>query len=211
MDQKIRVLKNSALFRGLDETEIDGLLQSLGGRVRSYDKGNFVIYAGDEVHSLGIVLYGSVHIMQEDYWGNRNILASVPAGGMFAEAFASLPGACSAVDVMAVEKSDILFIDLRHVLGGRTTLTESQKTLAANLLAVLAGKNLVLTEKIRYMSHCSTRQKLMAYLSHEARKREKIHFLLNLTGVTGRFSICRPFSHVGRIRQDETGWAHRLQ
>lgn len=60
--------------------------------------------------------------------------------GMFAEAFASLPGACSAVDVMAVEKSDILFIDLRHVLGGRTTLTESQKTLAANLLAVLAGK-----------------------------------------------------------------------
>lgn len=79
MDQKIRVLKNSALFRGLDETEIDGLLQSLGGRVRSYDKGNFVIYAGDEVHSLGIVLYGSVHIMQEDYWGNRNILASVPA------------------------------------------------------------------------------------------------------------------------------------
>ena len=140
MDQKIRVLKNSALFRGLDETEIEGLLQSLGGRVRSYDKGNFVIYAGDEVHSLGIVLYGSVHIMQEDYWGNRNILASVPAGGMFAEAFASLPGSCSAVDVMVVEKSEILFIDLRHVLGGRTTLTESQKTLAANLLAVLAGK-----------------------------------------------------------------------
>ncbi|RHA15775.1 Crp/Fnr family transcriptional regulator [Megasphaera sp. AM44-1BH] len=206
MDQKIRVLKNSALFRGLDETEIEGLLQSLGGRVRSYDKGNFVIYAGDEVHSLGIVLYGSVHIMQEDYWGNRNILASVPAGGMFAEAFASLPGSCSAVDVMVVEKSEILFIDLRHVLGGRTTLTESQKTLAANLLAVLAGKNLVLTEKIRYMSQRSTRQKLMAYLSHEARKRGKDTFSIefNRQQLADFLSVDRSAmsAELGRMKRD---------
>ena len=206
MDQKIRVLKNSALLRGLDETEIEGLLQSLGGRVRSYDKGNFVIYAGDEVHFLGIVLYGSVHIMQEDYWGNRNILASVPAGGMFAEAFASLPGACSAVDVMAVEKSEILFIDLRHVLGGRTTLTESQKTLAANLLAVLAGKNLVLTEKIRYMSQRSTRQKLMAYLSHEARKRGKDTFSIefNRQQLADFLSVDRSAmsAELGRMKRD---------
>lgn len=184
MDQKIRVLKNSALFRGLDETEIEGLLQSLGGRVRSYDKGNFVIYAGDEVHSLGIVLYGSVHIMQEDYWGNRNILASVPAGGMFAEAFASLPGACSAVDVMVVEKSEILFIDLRHVLGGRTTLTE----------------------KIRYMSQRSTRQKLMAYLSHEARKRGKDTFSIefNRQQLADFLSVDRSAmsAELGRMKRD---------
>ena len=168
MNQNVTVLKKLPLFLGINEKEIDVLLKDMGGRVRSYDKGNFIFYAGDEVHALGIVLHGSVHIIQEDYWGNRNILAYIPAGGMFA--------ARSAVDVMAVEKSEVLFINLRYILGGHTTLTESQKTLAANLLAVLAGKNLVLTEKIRYMSQRSTRQKLMAYLSHEARKRGKDTF-----------------------------------
>lgn len=125
---------------------------------------------------------------------------------MFAEAFASLPGACSAVDVMAVEKSDILFIDLRHVLGGRTTLTESQKTLAANLLAVLAGKNLVLTEKIRYMSQRSTRQKLMAYLSHEARKRGKDTFSIefNRQQLADFLSVDRSAmsAELGRMKRD---------
>ena len=59
-------------------------------------------------------------------------------------------------------------------------MTESQKTLAANLLAVLAGKNLVLTEKMRYMSRRSTRQKLMDYLSHGSKEKGKD--TVNLTG-----------------------------
>lgn len=107
---------------------------------------------------------------------------------------------------MVVEKSEILFIDLRHVLGGRTTLTESQKTLAANLLAVLAGKNLVLTEKIRYMSQRSTRQKLMAYLSHEARKRGKDTFSIefNRQQLADFLSVDRSAmsAELGRMKRD---------
>ena len=206
MNQNVTVLKKLPLFLGINEKEIDVLLKDMGSRVRSYDKGNFIFYAGDEVHALGIVLHGSVHIIQEDYWGNRNILAYIPAGGMFAEAFASLPDARSAVDVVAVEKSEVLFINLRYILGGHTTLTESQKTLAANLLAVLAGKNLVLTEKIRYMSQRSTRQKLMAYLSHEARKRGKDTFSIefNRQQLADFLSVDRSAmsAELGRMKRD---------
>ena len=39
-----------------------------------------------------------------------------------------------------------------------------------NLLRILAGKNLMLTQKIGHMSKNSTREKLLSYLSAEARK-----------------------------------------
>ena len=47
-----------------------------------------------------------------------------------------------------------------------------------NLLAMLARRNKELTEKIRYMSQRSTRQKLMFYLSAEARRQGTATFTL---------------------------------
>lgn len=176
MEPYIPILQKTPVFQGIEASDISALLQLLGSRRKSYGKGNFVFYAGDEIHCLGIVLSGTVHIVQEDYWGNRNILAAVSAGGMFGEAFACLPDARAGVDVVVVAKGDILFLDIRKILQSGASVTPAQERLGRNLLAVLAGKNVILTEKIRYMSQRSTRQKLMAYLSDEAKKQKKNTF-----------------------------------
>lgn len=48
----------------------------------------------------------------------------------------------------------------------------------SNLLAMMAEKNRLLTEKIRYLTQRSTRQKIVLYLSDLARKKGKATFSL---------------------------------
>lgn len=54
------VLNDSTLFRGLSEAEIENLLEGTGYRVRFFPSGTMIALAGEEIHSLMIVLSGSV-------------------------------------------------------------------------------------------------------------------------------------------------------
>ncbi|OKY52997.1 Crp/Fnr family transcriptional regulator [Megasphaera cerevisiae] len=170
MKKILPILLSSPLFKGISETDMLPLLESMGVRRQPYKKGAFVFLAGKTGTRIGIVLTGLVHIVQEDYWGNRNIIAPIRVGNMFGEAFACLPDAAATVDVVVMQEADILFMDAGKILHAGEVMTEPQKCVAMNLLAVLAQKNLFLTEKIRYLSQRTTRQKLMFYLSDEARR-----------------------------------------
>ena len=54
---------------------------------------------------IGIVLYGTVQIENNDLWGNKNIISLAHTGEVFAEAYACVPGEPMMVDVIAMEDS----------------------------------------------------------------------------------------------------------
>ena len=51
------------------------MLSCLDARQEDFPKDAFLLRTGDTVGSVGIVLSGSIMIIQEDIWGNRNILS----------------------------------------------------------------------------------------------------------------------------------------
>lgn len=169
METYIPLLRQTALFNGVNEKETEALLQHMEAKKRRFDKGNFVFYAGDNINVIGIMLSGLAHIVQEDYWGNRNILTTIQPGQLFGEAFAALPEAKAIVDVIIIEKGEILFISVDSLMNSENALPSAARKVLRNLMGLLAQKNLLLAQKIRYISQRSTRQKLMAYLSDEAR------------------------------------------
>ena len=177
MDLFLQAMKASGLFMSLPDEKILAVLKTMAIRRKTYDKGSFVFYAGDAIAELGLVLRGTVHIVQEDYWGNRNILAQIRPGGIFGEAFACLSGSVATVDVAVVEAAEIMFIGVSRIFRDGLALPE-QEQVFMNLLAILARRNMMLTEKIRYMSQRSTRQKLMFYLSAEAKRHGSPAFTL---------------------------------
>jgi len=144
MEEYISLLKNTDLFKGVEETSIGSLLQSMGARKRHFDKGNFVFYAGDDINTISIVLSGSCHIVQEDYWGNRNILTLVQKGQLFGEAFAALPSAQAIVDVVVVEEGDILFLSIDSLMRSDTSLPAEARRVLRNVMGLLAGKKIFL-------------------------------------------------------------------
>jgi len=170
MEKYFNIISSSVLFREIATDDMKNMLQCLGVRKKSYAKGSFIFYAGDDISSVGLLLAGSIHIVQEDYWGNRNILAHIMPAGIFGEAYACVPGSKSEVSVVVTAPSEIMFMDIKKILHVCPRSCGFHEKLATNLLAVVASKNLFLTQKIQYLSQRSTRQKLMSYLSAEARR-----------------------------------------
>ena len=77
------------------------MLSCLDARQEAFPKDAFLLRTGDTVGSVGIVLSGSIMIIQEDIWGNRNILSKAGQGQVYAAAFACAPGAVLNVSVIA--------------------------------------------------------------------------------------------------------------
>lgn len=176
MDLTVSVIKNSKLFSGIEQDEIVFLLQCLAAYERDFLKNEVLFRFGDPVEAIGLVITGKVHVFNEDHWGNKTMMTEIKPGGLFGETFASTRPTQSMVTVIAVEDSRILFLNMRKVLTTCTKACDFHYRLIHNLVGELAGKNLLLNEKINHMSKRTTREKLLSYLSTQSRKSGSLNF-----------------------------------
>jgi CRP-like cAMP-binding protein len=168
MQVPLSFLKKTSLFRGTTEEELPALLDCLKPSNRDYAKGEIILRQGEDVSAVGLVLSGRVQIIEEDFWGNRNILADAMPGDLFAESYAFLPGELLRVSVVAQEPSRIMLVDSRRMLEICSSACRFHTRLVQNVLAESARKNLALTRKLSHMSKRSTREKLLSYLSSQS-------------------------------------------
>lgn len=168
MEKNLDVLLHNPLFLGLNEEEIDSVLTSTGAVRTRKRSGEFILRAGDPTQNMGFVLSGSVLVIQEDLWGHRNILSRITAGDVFAEVFASAPGAVLNVSVIADEDSEILLLNSGRLLSEHRGTDDVQNRMIRNLVSVLAKKTMAFNDKVTHISKRTTREKLLSFLSAEA-------------------------------------------
>ena len=161
-------LKKTSLFRGTSEEELPTLLDCLSPTTREYAKNELILRQGEDVSAVGLVLTGRAQIIEEDFWGNRSILADAWPGDLFAEAYAFLPGERLRVSVVAAEPTGVMLLDGKRMLEVCSSACRFHTRLVQNVLAESARKNLALTRKVSHMSKRSTREKLLSYLSGQA-------------------------------------------
>lgn len=164
------VLLECPLFAGIEKAELGPMLACLGAQAGEVKKGSFVMMEGDPVTRMGVVLAGRVQIIREDYKGNRTIVASIGQGGLFAETFACARIPTMPVSVLATEPCVILFLDYARVASLCPASCSFHSRLIANMLQVLAQKNLEMNSKLSHLARRSTREKLLSYLSGRARQ-----------------------------------------
>ena len=165
----LTILTECALFHGLREAQIREMLPCLSARQSRFRRGQFLLRAGDRVAFAGILLSGEAEVLQEDFWGNRNLLAAVGPGDLFAEAFACAH-AVSPVSVLCKTDGSVLYLNVRAVFSPCEKACAQHKALSQNLIRVLAEKNMQLNEKAGFLSQRTTREKLLAYRSAQARR-----------------------------------------
>lgn len=170
MDEFLIIIKQTALFSGTDEAEIAAMLGCLEADEERFKKNEYVLRVGDSPDSVGMLLSGGVLVMCEDYWGNRNIYARLAPGQLFAEAFACMPGAVMDVNIVADEDSIVMWLNIGRILHTCPNACAHHSKVIRNLLSDLAAKNLRLNEKLQHISRRSTREKLLSYLSAEAKR-----------------------------------------
>lgn len=176
MNDFLPVMKRSPLFGSLKDAEIQSVLQCLSATRRTFVKGEYVLHQGQQVDTFGLVLSGSVLVMQEDFWGNRNIIAVIGEGEVFAESYACTAGAPLGVSVSAQENATVMFLDISRVLNVCSASCSFHSALIRNLVAMLAQKNLRMNEKLQHITQRTTREKLLSFLSAESARRRSASF-----------------------------------
>lgn len=170
MKDFLPVIRSSPLFSGISAEEASAMLSCLQAEKKDFPKEAFLLHAGDTAESIGLILSGSILVIQEDIWGNRNILSKAGPGQTFAAAYACAPGSVLNVNVFAETPVTTLFLNVKRILNVCPSACTHHSRIIRNLLGDLAEKNLRFSEKLTHMSQRTTRDKLMSYLSAEAQR-----------------------------------------
>ncbi len=177
MKKFLPILTKCGLFDDIGEQELLSILGCLKAKVVEFDKQYTVFREGTTQKHLGILLSGSLHLVRMDYYGNRSILSGVEVGETFLEAFA-----CSEVElplsVVADEPSEVMIIDVRHILHTCANCCDFHQRLIFNIMKILATKNVAFHQKIDVTSKRSTREKLLTYLNYQSKKANSNEFLI---------------------------------
>ena len=170
MKRYIPILKNTQLFSGASDEDIEAMLGCLQARLCTYKKGEYVLREGERIERLMMLVKGELHIQRDDYWGNRSIISMVGVGEMFGEAYAAPESGPLMNDVLAVEDSAVIFLDIGKLLTVCPNGCKFHAMAVKNLFFAISEKNRKLVRKLGYMSRRTTREKLIAYLSEEAKR-----------------------------------------
>ena len=178
MKQYLFILRNSPFFQGMSEEELLSVLQCVNAVVQHKKKDEYIFRVGDSTESMGLVLRGSVLVLQEDLWGHRNIIHRIGPGEYFAEPFAATAGSVLNVSVVADEDSEIMLLNMERFLKTCPHACAHHSRMVRNLVSVMARRVLDLNEKLTHMAKRSTREKLLSYLSAESMRQGKLSFTI---------------------------------
>lgn len=178
MKQYLDLLLRCALFETIKETDLAAMLSCLSGRMEIYKKSSVILLAGSAVSAVGIVLSGSVQIIKEDYLGNKNILAELSPSEIFAETFACAGTKQSPVTVVSATGCEVLWLETRKMITACPSACSFHTALISNMLRLIANKNLMLSQKIEFISMRTIREKLLAYFTMQVQKADSRSFAI---------------------------------
>lgn len=155
------VLNGSILFRGLSDAEIEKLLEGTNYRVRFFPAGAVIALSGVEIHSLMIVLSGSVRGEMTDLAGRTMKIEDINPPHALASAVLFGAGAKYPVNVIANTDSELLIINKDDYL----TLMAGDRRLLSNYLSFICNKAQFLSGRLRFHSFHTIKGKFAHYLS----------------------------------------------
>jgi CRP/FNR family transcriptional regulator, dissimilatory nitrate respiration regulator len=102
-----RALAFSSLFRGLDEVELSGLIETKNFLVRSYHRGAIIAFRGDRYEELWIVAEGRLRAEFQNHRGKVLKVESLKVNELVASSVLFAADPCLPVTLIAEEDSKL--------------------------------------------------------------------------------------------------------
>lgn len=179
MEKYIYIIEKLPLFSGISKENIAEVLLYLNADVKKYIKGQTISNEGDKVKKAGIILSGKVHVLEEDYYGNRNLISALTQGELFGEALCCTDAEIFPYYVTAAEDCEVLLFDCKTLMSQTNCSLSCCGKFMQNLLQIISQKSLTLRYKITLLSKRTTRDKIMEYLLLESKKAGKSDFQIS--------------------------------
>ncbi len=180
VEKYLDVIKSSPLFKDIETNSILSITSEWYSKIESYDKDNFIFLEGETLKNIGIILLGSAQIITYDFYGNKNIIASLEKSQLFGEAFVCALKNTMPMNVLATENTKVLFINYKEMTKIKNTNSLIIDKIKNNMLKIISEKNILLNKKIDLLSKRSTKEKILAYLYSVSKNAKSKTFTINL-------------------------------
>ena len=196
--QKAEKLNDWRLFHGIEQDNLPVMLGCLGYRMETYKKGEFISMEGEHLENIGLVVKGSVDMIKEDFWGNKNILMRMRQGSVFGETFICGSASLATVSFCAASDTEVLFLPFKRVMHTCTNACAFHHRLVENMVQLIADKNLELMRKVEVVTKKTLREKILAYLSQQAQLEGGSYFEIPLGRIELAEYVCADRSALTR-------------
>ena len=183
------LISMSPVFKGLPAPKIEQLMLDIHYQVRHFSKNELVVTAGDECNKLYIVLKGSVKGEMADYTGKTIKIEDIEAPRPLAAAFLFGQNNRFPVTVIANVEVSLLCIERMEFLK----LLQQDQRILTNYLNSISSRAQFLSQRIKFLSFKTIRQKIANYLLDLAGDRLAIVELpLSQAQLAEFFAVTRP-------------------
>jgi CRP-like cAMP-binding protein len=183
------ILSRSPVFMGLMPDRLKTIFEGVHYQLRSFKKNEPVVHSGDECSSLVIVLSGSVKGEMADYTGKTIKIEDIEAPRPLAAAF--LFGKHNHFPVTVIANNDValIYIPKPEFLK----LLQKDQRILTNYLNSISSRAQFLSQRIKFLSFKTIRQKIAHYLLELAGDRLAVVELpLSQEQLAEFFGVTRP-------------------
>ena len=152
-----------AIFRGITDREVEAMIRCFRMRWGRFGPGEKVYTYGEDAGEVGVVVQGAAELVRYDSAGTRTILERVETGGVFGEALAFTTELGDWVEVAAVERCQVLFMEYAHIMKRCENACAHHSRLVENMFQLVADQARRLSRRVEVLSRRSIRDKLLCY------------------------------------------------
>jgi CRP-like cAMP-binding protein len=160
------ILKDSPLFRGLEQNEVDLLITNTLHQVRQFSDKEVLAFSGERVEKAMILLEGKLQGEMVDLAGNSLKIEEIEPPQMVAAAFLYGPQSVFPVNLSVVTNGKMLVIYKKDF----TKMLSGDQRVLNNYLNIVSGKAQFLSQKITFLSFKTIKEKIAYFLLQNSKK-----------------------------------------
>lgn len=170
----IQKIKESRLFRDIDEKEIEEMLICAKAREREYRQEEYIFQQEQKPSKLFLLLEGSVMIAKDFASGRRDVLFLVHEGDVFGEMFLFSDAESYWYDAIAQEKVKLVELPWEFFYHFCKNACRHHQLITRNLLEIQSEKNFFMTKKLHLLSGTTLRERIAIWLLEQKDESDKI-------------------------------------
>ena len=180
MPQKGKNMENiskNALFQNVSIESIEKMMPCFDMKKRNFAEKDIIPTVEGAKEYICLLLEGAVSVSRISIDGSLDLLEYMEDTGVFGDAFAFANREDEFITVCEKDCS-VLFIEKGQITKRCSNACQHHTQVVENLLQLMAGKVVHLTEKVDILSHRSIRGKLMSYFRIQSTKQNNLTFEL---------------------------------
>ena len=181
-------LSKTKLFKDIDVDEIEKILKRIDYKIFKFEKGETIVFRGDEVKGLYISILGELFSEMAGDKGEIKKIEDISEGSIIASAFMFGNNSKFPVDLFSRTESEIFFVEKNEFLR----MLQMNEIIIKNILDEVSNKAQFLSAKIWHGVNNKTISKKLADYILKNMENGEIKFKPSLNEVANLFNIARP-------------------